>query len=300
MTHASAVTFQQRPRDTLQQLAAAALSGYGAPNWSVGPNALGENTVPVHYVDLEDAIERDGLRMVVVGGLPSPWGEAAKGIFHIKAIDWVAVRLDYRNERLKEWAGRRSGPVTIYNDEPPRHAWNDILLLAERLAPEPSVLPTDAEERALAFGLAHEICGEGGLGWSRRVQLIDWGLNDAGGFPRQAAEYLARKYGHGPETARNAGARVTALLEMLSHRLHRQRSEGHQYILGGTVSAVDVYSATFMGLFAPLPDEHCPMEPVMRQALEKLDDATSAALDPILIEHRDMMYRDVLELPLSL
>ncbi len=256
--------------------------------------------MPVHYIDLEGAIARDGLRMVVVGGLPSPWGEAAKGIFHIKNIDWVAVRLDYKNQRLKEWAGRRSGPVAIYDDEPPRHAWNDILLLAERLGPAPSLLPADAEERAEAFGLAHEICGEAGLGWSRRLQLIDWGLNDAGGFPRQAAEYLARKYGHGPDTALSAAARVTALLEMLSRRLHRQRGEGRRYYLGDTVSAVDVYSATFMGLFAPLPDEHCPMASVMRQALEKLDDDTAAVLDPVLIEHRDMMYREVLELPLSL
>ncbi len=256
--------------------------------------------MPVHYIDVEDAIARNGLRMVVVAGLPSPWGEAAKGIFHIKGIDWVAVCLDYKNERLKEWAGRRSGPVAIYNDEPPRHAWNDILLLAERLGPTPALLPADAEERAEAFGLAHEICGEGGLGWSRRVQLIDWGLNDAGGFPRQAAGYLARKYGHGPDTALSAGARVTALLEMLSRRLHRQRAAGSKYYLGDTVSAVDVYSAAFMGLFAPLPDEHCPMDPTMRRALEQLDDDTAAALDPILLEHRDMMYRDFLELPLSL
>jgi len=45
------------------------------------------------YVSVEDAMKRSGLRMVVVGGVPSPWGEAAKGILHIKRIDWVAVRL---------------------------------------------------------------------------------------------------------------------------------------------------------------------------------------------------------------
>ena len=254
----------------------------------------------VQYVDLEDAVGRDGLRMVVVGGLPSPWGEAAKGIFHIKNIDWVAVRLDYKAERLKEWAGRRSGPVAVYNAEPPRHAWNEILILAERLGPEPSLLPADTEDRALAFGLAHEICGEGGLGWSRRLQLIDWGLNDAGGFPKQASEYLARKYGHGPGTADTVGPRVTSLLEMLSRRLHRQRADGNRFFIGSDVTAVDIYSATFMGLFDPLPDEHCKMDPVMRQALQTLDETTETALDPVLIEHRDMMYRDFLELPLSL
>jgi len=45
------------------------------------------------YVSLDEAIKRSGVRMVVVGGVPSPWGEAAKGILHIKRIEWVAVRL---------------------------------------------------------------------------------------------------------------------------------------------------------------------------------------------------------------
>ena len=123
------------------------------------------------YVSVEEAIKRPGLRMVVVGDVPSPWGEAAKGILHIKGIEWVAVRLSYDNEALKEWAGQRSGPVAIYNNERPRSGWAEILLLAERLAPRPSLLPANPAERALVFGLAHEICGEGGLGWSRRLQL---------------------------------------------------------------------------------------------------------------------------------
>ncbi len=51
------------------------------------------------YVGVEDVIKRGGLRMVVVGGVPSPWGEAAKGILHIKGIEWVAVRLVYFRQR---------------------------------------------------------------------------------------------------------------------------------------------------------------------------------------------------------
>ena len=39
------------------------------------------------YVSVEEAIERRGVRMVVVGNVPSPWGEAAKGILHIKGIE---------------------------------------------------------------------------------------------------------------------------------------------------------------------------------------------------------------------
>ena len=36
-------------------------------------------------------------------GVPSPWGEAAKGILHVKNIEWAAVRLVYDSEPLKEW-----------------------------------------------------------------------------------------------------------------------------------------------------------------------------------------------------
>jgi hypothetical protein len=150
------------------------------------------------YVSVEEAIERRGVRMVVVGNVPSPWGEAAKGILHIKAIDWAAVRLVYDSEALQQWAGQRSGPVLMYDDERPRSGWADILLLAERLAPAPPLLPAKADERALAFGLAHEICGEAGLGWSRRLQLIHAGLNNAGRFPERVAKYLAKKYGYTP------------------------------------------------------------------------------------------------------
>jgi hypothetical protein len=56
----------------------------------------------------------------------------------------------------------------MYNNERPRAGWAEILLLSERLAPNPSLLPKDAVDRALVFGLAHEICGEQGLAWSRR------------------------------------------------------------------------------------------------------------------------------------
>src|SRR6202035_892734 len=130
------------------------------------------------YVSVEEAIKRRGLRMVVVGDVPSPWGEAAKGFLHIKGIEWAAVRLVYDSEPLKDWAGQRSGPVAIYESERPRSGWAEILLLAERLAPRPSLLPASAAERGLMFGLAHEICGEQGLGWSRRLQLIDAGLQN--------------------------------------------------------------------------------------------------------------------------
>lgn len=256
--------------------------------------------MPFDYVSVEEAIERRGVRMVVVGDVPSPWGEAAKGILHIKGIEWVAVRLTYDSELLKNLAGQRSGPVLIYDNERPRSGWAEILLFAERLAPSPSLIPNDPAERALLFGLAHEICGEAGLGWSRRLQLVHAGLQGAGGFPERVSKYLGKKYGYTPAAGAAAGERVAELLGMLAARLKAQRQLGSRYYLGNTLTAVDVYSAAFAAMFDPLPPEQCLMDASTRAAFRARDARIEAALDPILFEHRDMIYAKYLELPLSL
>lgn len=251
------------------------------------------------YVSVDQAISWPGLRMVVVGEVPSPWGEAAKGLLHIKGIAWVAVRLD-ASEALRAWTGQSSAPVAMYENEKPRSGWAEILLLTERLAPVRSLLPADPFERALVFGLAHEICGEAGLGWSRRLQLVHAGLHNDGGFPERIAKYLAGKYGYRPDLGAAAGARAADVLCMLAHRLEAQRKAGSSYYVGHSLTAADVYSATFMALFRPLPPERCKMRDSARAALETRDAATEAALSPILLDHRNMMYSRHLELPLSL
>jgi glutathione S-transferase len=256
--------------------------------------------MPVEYVDFEEARERDGLRMVVVPGVPSPWGEAAKGILYVKQIPWVAVRLDQSNQAMADWTLERSAPVAMYDAEPPRSRWSDILLLAERLAPKPALLPADPAERALAMGLSPEICGEMGLGWTRRLAGVHAGLTGEGGFPGGVAAYLGPKYGYRESDAADYVPRVVGLLGMLAARLHAQRDTGRRFYLGDALTAVDIYSATFMALLKPLPPEQCPMPDAMRPAFESLDEATAEALDPILLEHRDFVYAAHLELPLSL
>ena len=122
------------------------------------PTQPGGRGVGFEYVSVEEAIGRDGLRMVVVGGVPSPWGEAAKGLFHIEGIDWVGVRLAYDSEALLQWAGERSGPVAVYGKEAPRPGWREILLLAERLAPAPRLLPAGPRStRAGAVAGRHDL-----------------------------------------------------------------------------------------------------------------------------------------------
>ena len=271
--------------------------------------------MPVNYINLKDAKEQSGLRMTVVDGLPSPWSEAAKSILHIKKIPWSAIRLDPRDNVMANWSGSRSAPVLMFENESPRAGWAEILLLAERLAPEPALLPKNAKERALALGLCHEICGEMGLGWARRLECVYTGLSknglsknglskndlsDKGGFPEPIAKYLAAKYGYQKQQGPEYSHRVVSLLNMLTEQLQAQRDLGQPFYIGSTLSVVDIYSATFMALFKPLPQAQCPMFEAIRPTFESCNEDITAALDSILIEHRDFIYSEFLELPLSL
>lgn len=65
------------------------------------------------------------------------------------------------------------GASCLYEEERPRSLWSEILLLAERLLSSPPLIPVDQSARAQMFGLAHEICGEDGLGWSRHLLMFD-------------------------------------------------------------------------------------------------------------------------------
>ena len=68
--------------------------------------------------------------------------------------------------------GRDNAPVAVYNDEPARDGWADILALAERIVPTNSLIPDDFDQRTRMFGLCHAICSPGGFGWNRRTLLL--------------------------------------------------------------------------------------------------------------------------------
>jgi hypothetical protein len=79
-----------------------------------------------------------------------------------------------------------------------------------------------------------------------------------------------------------------------------QQAAGSRYLVGHSLTAADIYSATFLAMFGPLAPEYCDMDPHTRAAFETLDAPTRTALDPILFQHRDMLYAEHLGLPLSL
>jgi glutathione S-transferase len=247
----------------------------------------------VRYVELEAARQARGLRLVVLAHVPSPWSETAKGLFHVGGVEGLCVRQSLRDQDTRAWTGVHNAPVAMYDDEPPRSHWSDILELAERLGAYPLV-PAGAEAEVARFG--EEILGEGGLVWSGRMCLLDVSFTSQGarGFSVPVAQYLAAKYGYAAEKVPAARARVVAVLERLGARLANRT-----YLLGD-FTAADIFAATALATFFPLPDEQCPLLPAVRKIFEPAAEQLHGRLPPELERHRALVYERHLGLPVVL
>jgi len=249
------------------------------------------------WVEVPQAREMTGLRIALTKRIPNPWAEAAKSLFIVKKVPFVRVaqRPGMPNEELQAWTGQRSAPVVAWNDERPRTGWSEIILLAERIAPDPRLIPQDPDLRARMFGLVHELAAERGFGWSRRMMFA---LGSLGGPDAMVGEFITAAYGSGTADVEELRRRVGALLDMFASVLRRQLDDGKEYFLG-ELSALDIYWAAFAALVEPLPHELCPMLPMFRNLYTLHDTELRAGVDPILMEHRARMYRDHLQLPIQ-
>jgi glutathione S-transferase len=254
----------------------------------------------LQYCSLEEIIGHPGLRIVLVRGVPSPWGQAAKTIFEIKRLDYVVAPWlpGEPNENLVAWGGETSAPIVAWAKEKPVNRWIDILYLAERLAPKPTLFPTDATQRALMIGLSHEICGEMGIGWNRRLQLFAPAF--ASGSPPAGISRMGSKYGYNENDAKAAGERIAASLKALATQLKSQYARGMPYFVGDALSALDVYWTAFANLLDPLPKEQNPMAEGLRRGFTATDPVIKAALDPLLLEHRSRIFREHFRDPMEL
>lgn len=256
----------------------------------------------MQFVGIDEARSASGVRLVVVGAMPSPWSEAAKGLFTVKRIDAKLVRFLAGDEAVKQWTGSQSAPVLFVDAEPPRTHWSEILEASERLGGAESLVPSDPEERARMFGLAHELLGEGGLAWSQRIVVIHRGLTSGGreGFPLRVARYLVPKYGYAPERVEPSRRRAVATLRRFGAMVEEARASGRESILPSGFSALDIYLATALTVFAPPSEEQCPgMNPALRRAFETAAAEIRAEVSDTLLEHRDRVYRQHLGLPVE-
>lgn len=243
--------------------------------------------------------ERAGLRIVVVHGVPSPWGQAAKAMMEHKGLEYAAglQMPGEANEALVEWSGTNSGPVVAWNDEPPVNQWLDILNLLERLAPAKPLLPGDRHQRALAIGLSNEICGELGLGWNRRLSMFRPAFES--GQPPAGIVDMGRKYHYNEADVAVAARRQADGLRLLADTLKAQREAGSAYFVGDALTAVDFYWAAFSTLFALPPASQVPINPGFKPMFDAVEDEVSDALDPVLLEHRDRVLEREFRLPME-
>ncbi len=276
--------------------------------------AIDATDTKLTYISILEARAMTGLRIVLGDfAIPIPWREACKGVFYVKGLAYTAVRsadegaLDIQlgmngtHSELVAWTAQSSVPVVIWNEERPRALWNDQLLLAERLAPEIPLIPTEVEERARMFGLAHEIMGGNGLLDNSRHFMsgpVIASLPDDSP-DRELFEYFGRKYGYTDEALAGATARIVGILGALDAQLSAQRARGRRYLVGEHLSALDIYWAASCAFFDPMPEALCPMATAFRVPLlyGTPNSEIERALTNTLREHRDFIYDKHLELP---
>ena len=276
-------------------------------------NEIGFDDIHVNYVSIAEAKTLGGLRLILGGyAIPGPWRESCKCLFEVKGIPYTAVRCSNvgaietsfgaggSHSELIAWTAQSSAPVAVWEDERPRSSWVDQLNLAERLAPEPRLVPLDFDQRVRMFGLINEVAGENGLGWNKRQLLTHQAMQST---PQDSADFafwqtLGNKYLYTAAVAERAKARMIDVLHNLDAELARQLARGSRYFIGETLSALDIYWACFYALLEPLAPDLCPMASSYRPAYRNADPDIETAMTTRLAGHRDFIYREHLKLPI--
>jgi len=258
----------------------------------------------VEYRSVEEARNLPGLRIVLTPGLPAPWSEACKNLFQVKRLDYVPAQQEpaQSDGPLREWTAQTSAPVVAWEGERPRSTWIEQLYLAERLQPEPALIPADRDDRIAMIGFAHELLGENGFIWNRRHMLVDYLRAHSERLPPNLAhlpDYLAETYLYTEADAKAAPERCAAVLTALDQQLAEQQERGSRFLVGDSLSALDLYWAAVAVLVEPLPADVNPMPELFRALYSECGDMIRRAATERLLEHRERIYREFLTLPLD-
>jgi glutathione S-transferase len=253
----------------------------------------------IDYVSLDAARAARGTRIVTSALVPSPWSEAAKGLFAIAELPALVVARGRDAADFIAWTGVDNVPVVLHDDEPARTNWSAIVGLVARLAAPGAILPVDPAARAADMGLLEMIAGEQGLGWNGRLAMIHTSFesNGARGFPLPIATYLSKRYGYTPAMSASVlRERVARQLELVAARL-----AGSTYFGGQRPCALDVYVATFLTPLSVIDDSVCPqISTPARAGFAAAHDLFRDLVQPALTAHRAMMFERHLSWPIRL
>jgi glutathione S-transferase len=173
-------------------------------------------------------------------------------------------------------------------------------MLAERLGSGPSLLPVASVERAECLGLCMEIAAQQGFSWNARLWMLAALMGtDPAAAATPLERNMLRQYGMSAAAAAAAPARVADIVQNLAQQLRAQRGRGREYLVGSQLTALDVYWACFSQMIAPLPPDVNPVPDYVRSLYGAPPPQVAAALDPLLLEHRDRIFERHIGLPLD-
>jgi glutathione S-transferase len=252
----------------------------------------------LEYLSVEEARRRSGLRLALTRGVPGPWSEAAKAMFTLRNVSFLPVQqiAGDDNAALVEWTGHRNAPIALYENEPPRVRWLELLDLAERLGTGPSLMPENRDDRVFMVGLINEIAGENGMAWNARILMFHATVDALG--PDAANNPMYAEYRYDKNAIDSSIEKIESFLSYLASHMEAQRNVGTHFLVGRAFSAADVYWAYFSNMLKTLPQEQCPVSDGLRRTWGVLAKSISGYA-PILIEQRNRIFAEHLELPLN-
>ena len=250
------------------------------------------------YLSIQEARQTTGLRLVCTQGVPAPWGMAAKACFKLRGVDFALVQQlpTESNDELLEWTRHRNAPIAIYNDEPPRVRWHEIVQLAERLGSGAPLIPSDINTRMEVVGFVSEMADPYGFAWNLRLlgmKVMHENIGD------EALENpIFSQYEYTPEAADRALALIQEFLDLLASRIKSQQASGSSYLFGDTLSVADIYWAYFSLMLDSMTAEKNPASAQYRQQIDVMASQVGA-VDPVLITFRDQIFDRYLDVPLE-
>ena len=252
------------------------------------------------FITLESAAEMTtGTRITFVPGVQAMYAEALKNICYVKKIKVIRVLHplmgvdketgEDRQKKLYELTSQTSLPTMLHGDQRPRNVWIEQLALAEEIgdADSPKLIPDNFELRSDMFGMCAIVLAEDGLVWNMRI------LSD---------NPLARKYGYSENASSKAPQKISEVIGLIDNQLKNQAEKGSPYLVGESISALDIYWATMSMCVTATPPDIMPVTTQNQGMLKFFASnakvpAIAEVLTPRIEEHQHYILKTYCETP---